>query len=74
MNAFGVHGCSVVTALTAQNTLGVQALESVSKEMLHAQLQALETDLPPSAIKTGMLGSAETCKVLAEFLESRLTA
>ena len=73
MNAFGVHGCSVITAVTAQNTRGVQALESVSKEMLRAQLQALEIDLPPAAIKTGMLGSLETCKVLAEFLESHLT-
>ncbi len=70
MNAFGVHGCSVVTALTAQNTLGVQALESVSEKMLRAQLQALETDLPPAAIKTGMLGSAETCRIVAEFFQS----
>jgi len=74
MNAFDVHGCSVITALTAQNTLGVQSFESVSPALLRDQLQSLKTDLPPSAIKTGMLGSAETCKVLAEFLESRLTA
>jgi hydroxymethylpyrimidine kinase/phosphomethylpyrimidine kinase/thiamine-phosphate diphosphorylase len=73
MNAFGVHGCSVVTALTAQNTLGVASSESVSETMLRAQLQALETDLPPTTIKTGMLGSAAACTILAEFLESRLT-
>ena len=68
LNAFGVHGCSVITALTAQNTLGVQTADPVSGPMLKAQLDALETDLPPAAIKTGMLGSAETCRLLAEFL------
>jgi hydroxymethylpyrimidine kinase/phosphomethylpyrimidine kinase/thiamine-phosphate diphosphorylase len=70
MNAFGVHGCSVVTALTAQNTLGVQSVEPVSEAMLRAQIDALMEDLPPAAIKTGMLGSAALCRVLAAFLDS----
>ncbi|MEN8254207.1 MAG: bifunctional hydroxymethylpyrimidine kinase/phosphomethylpyrimidine kinase [Verrucomicrobiota bacterium] len=69
MNAFGVHGCSAITAITAQNTLGVQSLEPVSPTMLRAQLQALEDDLFPSAIKTGMLGNAESCEIIADFLE-----
>jgi len=73
MAAFGVHGCSVITALTAQNTLGVQAVEPVSEAMLRAQLEALESDLPPQAIKTGMLGCAKTCGILAEFLNTRLS-
>jgi hydroxymethylpyrimidine kinase/phosphomethylpyrimidine kinase len=67
MNAFGVHGCSVITALTAQNTLGVQSMEPVSETMLRAQLDALAADLPPAAVKTGMLGSADTCRMLADF-------
>lgn len=67
--ALGVHGCSVVTAVTAQNTRGVQALEAVSPTLLEAQFQALEADLPPAAIKTGMLGSAQTCQIVAEALE-----
>ena len=74
MSAFSVHGCSVITAITAQNTLGVVASEPVSKTILQAQFQALETDLPPAAIKTGMLGSVASCKIIAGFLESRLTA
>ncbi len=68
MNAFGVHGCSAITALTAQNTLGVQTSEPVSAAMLQAQLEALEADFPPAAIKTGMLGSAQSCKVVMQFL------
>jgi hydroxymethylpyrimidine kinase/phosphomethylpyrimidine kinase len=73
MAAFGVHGCSVVTALTAQNTLGVQLSKPVSEAMLRAQLDALESDLPPQAIKTGMLGSSTTCRILAGFLQTQNT-
>lgn len=70
MNAFGVHACTVISALTAQNTLGVHSVEPVSEMMLRAQLEALKADLPPTAIKTGMLGSASTCSILAEFFSS----
>jgi hydroxymethylpyrimidine kinase/phosphomethylpyrimidine kinase/thiamine-phosphate diphosphorylase len=70
MNAFGVHGCSVVTAVTAQNTVGVDSVETVSASMLRAQLEALRSDLPPVAMKTGMLGSTANCSVLADFLAS----
>lgn len=71
MSAFGVHGCSVITALTAQNTLGVQSSEPVSPSMLRAQLNALESDLPPIAIKTGMLGNAQSCRIVADFITQR---
>jgi len=70
INALGAHGCSAITALTAQNTQGVQATEAVSENMLRAQLDALNADLPPAAIKTGMLGSAATCQVLAEWFQT----
>lgn len=69
MNAFGVHGCSVVTALTAQSTRGVDSVEAASADMLRAQLDALAKDLPPAAIKTGMLGNAESCRIIADFLD-----
>ncbi|MDF7826272.1 bifunctional hydroxymethylpyrimidine kinase/phosphomethylpyrimidine kinase [Pontiellaceae bacterium B12227] len=70
MSAFGVHGCSVTTALTAQNTKGVLFSEPVSPEMLRVQFQALETDLPPAAIKTGMLGSAASCSIVADIFQT----
>jgi hydroxymethylpyrimidine kinase/phosphomethylpyrimidine kinase len=70
MNAFGVHGCSVVTALTAQNTCGVRATEPVSESMLRAQFDTLASDLPPAAIKTGMLGAPRACEILADGLSS----
>ncbi|MEP6473226.1 MAG: bifunctional hydroxymethylpyrimidine kinase/phosphomethylpyrimidine kinase, partial [Gemmatimonadota bacterium] len=55
---FGVFGTSAIVALTAQNTRGVRAVEPVTARMIEAQLMALAEDLPPDAIKTGMLGDA----------------
>ena len=65
----GVHGCSVVTALTAQNTQKVIRAETVKPAMVAQQIQALISDLPPAAIKTGMLGSAEIISVTAKALK-----
>jgi hydroxymethylpyrimidine/phosphomethylpyrimidine kinase len=55
---FGVFGTSVIVAITAQNTRGVRAVEVVSESMVSAQLTALAEDLPPAALKTGMLAEA----------------
>ena len=58
-HAFEVFGTSAVTAVTAQNTLGVFAVHPIPVGMVRAQLDALAADLPPRAIKTGMLANAE---------------
>jgi hydroxymethylpyrimidine kinase/phosphomethylpyrimidine kinase/thiamine-phosphate diphosphorylase len=70
INQLGAHACSAITALTAQNTIGTGRLEWVSPEMLSAQLAALQTDLPPDAIKLGMLGTVETVDLISEFLQA----
>lgn len=67
-SALGVYGASVVTALTAQNTQGVEAVDLASPEMVRAQLIRVLDDLPVRAIKTGMLGSAETIRVITDVL------
>ena len=54
-SALGVFGASCITALTAQNTLGVSAIEAVSPSFMRAQLEAVFSDLTPIAVKTGML-------------------
>ena len=69
LQAMGVHGCTAVAAITAQNSVQVQAIEAVSPAMLEAQLTALADDMPPDAIKTGMLGSAENLRVLARCID-----
>src|SRR5205085_10453307 len=64
--AHGVFGTSVLTALTAQNTVGVRAIERVDPAFVTAQLDAVLDDLPVRAVKTGMLASAATVAVVAE--------
>jgi hydroxymethylpyrimidine/phosphomethylpyrimidine kinase len=62
---FGVHGTSVIVALTAQNTVGVRAIHAVPEEMVQAQLAALAEDLPPAALKSGMLATASLVRLIA---------
>ena len=66
---FGVFGTSVITAVTAQNTLGVLAVHLVPVEMVRAQLAALAADLPAHACKTGMLASTAVVRAVAESLD-----
>ncbi|MEM6956184.1 MAG: bifunctional hydroxymethylpyrimidine kinase/phosphomethylpyrimidine kinase [Myxococcota bacterium] len=68
-HAHGVYGTSVVTLLTAQNTLGVSAVQSASESMVDGQLRAVLSDMPPAAAKTGALGSAPTIECLLARLE-----
>jgi len=71
---YGVFGTSVITAITAQNTLGVAAWEPVSTALVRAQIDAVATDLRPNAFKTGMLGSAEIVRtVIAAIVDHSLT-
>lgn len=68
-DAFGVHLCPVVSAVTAQSTTAVTRIEAVPPEWLDAQLAALAHDLPPRAVKTGLLGSAANAHVLAHWVD-----
>lgn len=54
----GVHGMTAITAITAQNTVGVDAIEPVSGEMLLAQIAAVSEDIGIDAVKVGMVGSS----------------
>jgi hydroxymethylpyrimidine/phosphomethylpyrimidine kinase len=64
----GGHGMTAITAITAQNTLGVTAVELVSPQMVVAQIDAVIADLGVDAIKIGMIGSAETANAVADRL------
>lgn len=71
LEAFDVYGMSVVTALTAQNTLGVTGIKPVSSSFVWEQLKAVLDDITPDAVKIGMLPDKETmevvCKVVDEY-------
>ena len=62
---FGVFGTSAITAITAQNTRGVVKWETVSLELVRAQIDSVVDDLPPAAVKTGMLGNAAVASAVA---------
>ena len=64
-SALGVYGMSVVTAVTAQNTVAVTAVHEVPVEVVVAQIEAVVTDMPPDAVKIGMLSSAAIIDVVA---------
>ncbi len=68
MMAHGVYAMSAVTALTAQNTMGVTGIMEVTPEFLAMQLDAVFTDIPPDAVKIGMVSSGELIEVIAEKL------
>lgn len=63
---FGVYGESVVTLVTAQNSLGVTRVETLPPDLVLAQLEAVLSDIPPNAAKTGALGSAAVVEAIAE--------
>jgi len=67
-SALGVYGASVITAVTAQNTRAVTAVEAVSPALIRAQIEAVFADLPPQAVKTGMLGDSQTICTVADSL------
>ncbi|WP_428776191.1 bifunctional hydroxymethylpyrimidine kinase/phosphomethylpyrimidine kinase [Vibrio sp.] len=68
ISATGSYACTVITAITAQNTLGVQRAMTVPLEYIAAQLDALFSDLNVVAVKTGMLVNAEVIELVADKL------
>ncbi|WP_426262792.1 bifunctional hydroxymethylpyrimidine kinase/phosphomethylpyrimidine kinase [Sphingomonas sp. PWP1-2] len=66
----GGHAMTAITAITAQNTLGVQAVLQVSADMVLAQITSCVSDIGVDAVKIGMLGSAATAHGVADLLET----
>jgi hydroxymethylpyrimidine/phosphomethylpyrimidine kinase len=68
----GVHGMTAITAITAQNTVGVDAVEAVSGEMIYAQIAAVAEDIGVDAVKIGMVGNAEAIESVVAALTDLL--
>lgn len=66
IKALGADGCSVISAITAQNSVAVSLVESVSDKMFTAQLDSLATDMPAKIIKIGLIASIEHVIILAQ--------
>jgi hydroxymethylpyrimidine/phosphomethylpyrimidine kinase len=69
--ALGVHGTSAITCITAQNPEGVRGIQACSVEIVRRQVEAVFEELPPAAVKTGMLYSAPIIRVVAAFFRRR---
>lgn len=69
MIANGVYGMSAITAMTAQNTTGVRAIQEAAPDFLGQQIDAVFEDIYPDAVKIGMVSSAELIKIIAERLK-----
>ena len=67
--ACGVHGMTAITAITAQNTVGVDRIEPVSPEMIVAQIKAVADDIGVDAVKIGMLGDRPTIEAVCAGLD-----
>jgi hydroxymethylpyrimidine/phosphomethylpyrimidine kinase len=65
----GVHGTTAITAITAQNTLAVTAVEPVSPAMIVEQVRAVVNDIGVDAVKVGMLGSVESARAVGEAFD-----
>ncbi len=73
--ALGVYGTSALTAITAQNTMGVTAVHEIPTEIIAAQIEAVLTDIGADAVKTGMLASSAIVEVVSHQLKTfRVTA
>ncbi|NMA66545.1 MAG: bifunctional hydroxymethylpyrimidine kinase/phosphomethylpyrimidine kinase [Clostridiaceae bacterium] len=69
MTAHGVYAMSAITALTAQNTMGVTDIMNVTPDFLAKQLDSVFTDISPDAVKIGMVSSAELIEIISEKLK-----
>lgn len=67
--ACGVHGMSAITAITAQNTVGVSAVHTIPPDIILAQVRAVQSDIGVDAVKIGMLGNEATIDAVAAALE-----
>ena len=69
ISAMGCYAASAITAITVQNTLGVQAVHPVPLDILQGQIEAVLSDIGADAVKIGMLHSAEVVELVADMLE-----
>ena len=67
-SALGVYGCSVITAVTAQNTQDVTAVHAIPKDVIRAQIDAVLSDIDVHAIKIGMLGLPDVIDCVADAI------
>ena len=66
--AFGVYGTSALTAITAQNTLGVMAVHDIPTDIIESQIDAIVSDIGVDAVKTGMLSNSRIIELVLSLI------
>ena len=74
MSALGCYAASVITSITAQNTLGVKAVQNVKPSIISQQIRAVMDDLSPEAVKIGMVNDLDTLNAICDTLSSQWPA
>ena len=69
--SLGLHGASAVTCVTAQNPKGVRGIQACDPKIVRQQIEAVFEELPPAAVKTGLLFSGDIVRVVARFFKGR---
>lgn len=69
ISAIGCYGMTAITAITAQNTTGVKSIQGIDPQIVADQIDMVFSDIPPMAVKTGMLYSPEIADIVAQKLE-----
>lgn len=69
LRSLNVHGCSVITTITAQNSVATTGLFPLAADAIRQQLECLEQDMPPAAIKIGLLSNVQQLQCVADFLK-----
>ena len=72
ITAMGCYGATVITALTSQNTLGVQNVMPVPSHVIGSQLQAILDDFDVKSIKIGQIPNTEAARTIVEFMQKKL--
>src|SRR5436305_11848589 len=67
-SALGVYGCTAITVITAQNTQKVSSIFEIGTEIIRKQINSVMVDIPPDAIKIGMVYSKEVIHAVSKFL------
>ena len=69
-SALGIYGCTAITAITAQNTQGVSAIFEVKPDIIREQITSVLSDMPPDAIKIGMVYSKQIIQTVCKFISN----
>src|ERR671931_2254397 len=69
-SALGIYGCTAITAITAQNTQGVSAIFEVKPDIIREQITSVLSDMPPDAIKIGMVYSKQIIQIVCKLINN----